>query len=97
MKREKDYTEAAYWYGLAAEGGDGPAANNLGQLYEQGFGVEKDPEKAAVWFFRSARTGYTEGIRNYIRILETGTGLPMDKEAAAYWRRQLDEQINGKG
>jgi hypothetical protein len=41
-----DYTEAARWYGRAADSGYGPAQTSLGALYEQGLGVPKDSVKA---------------------------------------------------
>ena len=41
-----DYTEAARWYGRAADSGYAPAQTSLGTLYERGLGVPKDGVKA---------------------------------------------------
>ena len=44
---EKDEAKAAALYEQAAFAGDGPAQNNLGQLYRDGRGVAQDLQQAA--------------------------------------------------
>ena len=38
---KEDYEQAFYWYKKAAEQGDADAQNNLGIMYERGYGVKK--------------------------------------------------------
>jgi hypothetical protein len=42
--------EAARWYRLAAEQGNGPAQFRLGEMYMNGRGVPKDDIQAYMWF-----------------------------------------------
>lgn len=41
----QDFSRAAYWYGKAAEGGNGAAQFYLGVYYMQGKGVEQNPQE----------------------------------------------------
>ena len=50
---EQDATEAARWYGKAAEQGYADAQINLGLMYQDGRGVVQDHDEAA-WLFRAA-------------------------------------------
>jgi uncharacterized protein len=40
---------AASWYRKAAEQGDARAQNNLGIMYDKGYGVRQDPVSAHMW------------------------------------------------
>src|ERR1041385_4414350 len=43
----KNQSMAAFWFQKAADLGNGTGANNLGFLYENGYGVPQDAAKAA--------------------------------------------------
>ena len=49
LGRAKDYKTAAKYYTLAAEKGHSQAQYFLGELYEDGKGVEKDLKEAFKW------------------------------------------------
>jgi FOG: TPR repeat, SEL1 subfamily len=44
------------WYSKAAELGDADAQNNMGYLYEKGYGVPKNYVKAEEWFQKALKT-----------------------------------------
>jgi uncharacterized protein len=56
------YTEAARFYQMAAERGDGQAQYNLGLAYARGEGVEQDLVKAHLYFnLAAARLNHPRG------------------------------------
>ena len=56
------YSEAARWFGLAADKGDPQAQYNLGLAYAQGQGVPQDNVTAHMWFnLAAARFPDTRG------------------------------------
>ena len=59
---EKEYGKAMEYYTLAAEKGDGIAANNLGVMFNDGKGVVQNKEKALVWYEQAMKNGNMEGI-----------------------------------
>ncbi|OAD21739.1 Sel1 domain-containing protein repeat-containing protein [Candidatus Thiomargarita nelsonii] len=50
---EQNDTQAIHWFRLAAEQGLAGAQATLGNLYEQGRGVEKDLEEAKRWYAKA--------------------------------------------
>ncbi len=50
---EQDYAMAAQLFEQAAEAGDISAAYYLGQMYEQGLGVELDINQAIKWYYKA--------------------------------------------
>ena len=64
---ELDYAAAALWFRKAADQGHPNARNNLGIMYDNGWGVPRDEDEAVTWFRRAARQGNTcaqESLRN---------------------------------
>ena len=53
----KDYTQAAHWYGKAAEQGRPQAQNELGNLFSSGRGVPRDVVMAKEWWRKAAAQG----------------------------------------
>ena len=47
---KKDYSSAMTWFRKAAERNNSAAENNIGWLYENGFGVKQDYAEAMNWF-----------------------------------------------
>ena len=78
-------------YEKAAQAGDGPAQNNVGQLYRDGRGVPQDLPQAVYWFSLSAAAGYIEGMKNLAHAYAAGEGVAPNEELAAYWQ-QLAQQ-----
>uniref|UniRef100_U9T883 HCP-like protein n=1 Tax=Rhizophagus irregularis (strain DAOM 181602 / DAOM 197198 / MUCL 43194) TaxID=747089 RepID=U9T883_RHIID len=61
---EIDKKKAFEFYTIAAEKNHDRAQNNLGNLYENGEGVEKDFNKAFYWFKKAAENGNEVAIYN---------------------------------
>ena len=55
---------ALYWYTTAAANGHVAAKNNIGYLYEHGYGVPKDYEEALKWYLRAAFLNNTKAQFN---------------------------------
>src|SRR5437868_13098425 len=49
-----DYGMALTWFRKAADQGNAAAENNVGWLYENGFGVTQDDAEALKWYHRVA-------------------------------------------
>ena len=74
----EDYATALELYTKAADLGNARGLNDLGWLYQKGFGVEQDYEKAADWFHKAVEMGETsEGQINYDKLIEEGK-IPAD-------------------
>jgi len=65
---KQDYGEAVRWTRLAAEADHPVAQNNMGYLYENGYGVPADIDTATGWFKLSAAQGYELAINALKRI-----------------------------
>ncbi|RGB30894.1 kinase-like domain-containing protein [Rhizophagus diaphanus] len=67
--------KAFEFYTIAAEKNHDRAQNNLGNLYENGEGVEKDFNKAFYWFKKAAENGNEVAIYNLGKCYELGIGV----------------------
>jgi len=61
----QDYGKAAEPFRQAAEQGNAQAQNDLGVMFENGFGVQRDLTEAFNWFTRSAEQGDASGQSNF--------------------------------
>lgn len=68
-----------------AEGGNPYAQNNLGIVYQKGFGVELDLEKAAYWFLRGAEGGSGMAMSNIGVAYLKGRGVEQNIPLAVEW------------
>ena len=71
------YTKALYWYKKAAEIGSSRAKCCIGQMYEEGEGVEQDYKQAVYWYEEAgkgaiAKGGDNEGKRNFFSPVSQG-------------------------
>ncbi|MBP9144942.1 MAG: SEL1-like repeat protein [Thermoanaerobaculia bacterium] len=71
-----------------AEGGDAEAANNVGEIYEQGVRGEPDLVQAAVWYRKAADGGSRRAQRNLAHCYESGSGVAKDAVQAIVWYRK---------
>ena len=55
--QQQDYASALTWYRRAAEQGNAAAANSIGWLYQNGWGVKQDYGEAADWYRKAANQG----------------------------------------
>ena len=88
----KDYEEAVYWLRKAADQGHEVAQNNLGYMYEKGYGIAKDYKKAVYWYRKAADQGYEVAQNNLGYMYEKGYGIAKDYEEAVYWYRKAADQ-----
>ncbi|MCZ6847493.1 MAG: redoxin family protein, partial [Alphaproteobacteria bacterium] len=99
---ESKISEAAKWYGRAAENGDADGQKAIGDLYAKGFWGKKNSAKAATWYRKAAEQGHA-GAKEALRKLgDKGQGGPRQaarsdaptefkKGQAAYKRRDYAE------
>ena len=71
-----------------AEGGDAEAANNVGEIYEQGVRGEPDLTQAAIWYRKAADGGSRRAQRNLAHCYESGSGVAADAVQAIVWYRK---------
>lgn len=71
-----------------AEGGDAEAANNVGEIYEQGVRGEPDLTQAAIWYRKAADGGSRRAQRNLAHCYESGSGVSRDAVQAIVWYRK---------
>lgn len=85
---KQDYVQAVYWYRKAADMGHPIAQNNLGQMYNKGWGVEQNGSMAFYWWTRAAEQGHALAISNLGACYEFGIGVAVDmQKAIEYYRK----------
>jgi len=89
---EKDLTEAAKWYRMAAEQGHVEAQCKLGYCYVQGSGVMQDYFEAAKWYRMAAEQGNIKAQYNLGTFYFNGYGMRMDRTEAVKWYRKAADQ-----
>ncbi len=85
---EKNYAEAAKWFGLAAEEDDPYSQNAYGECFENGWGVDKSPSMALLWYRSSSEQGFSAAMRNIGRAFMNGMGVKENPETAIEWYRK---------
>ncbi len=79
---EQDYAQALEWYSLGADAGFGSSINNIGVMYEKGWGVEPDFDAAGTWFERAAFHGDAMASYNLAWRYLDETLMEPDEETA---------------
>ena len=85
LQAEKRYEEALPWYERAAAQRLPVAINNLGALYNGGFGVPKDLNKALELYNQAADLGWAESMWNIANMYGAGQLGPKDPNLACVW------------
>ncbi|MGH9685768.1 MAG: tetratricopeptide repeat protein [Candidatus Acidiferrales bacterium] len=80
-----NYVEAKSWFEHGAEGGSADGFDDLGWLYEEGYGVNKDVDKAFSLFNEAAKRGSAEGTYRVGVSYFWGLGVQKDRSAACQW------------
>ena len=57
---DQNYADAIVWFTKAAQGGSAVAMYNLGECYQNGYGVNPDQAKAEEWYSLAAENGYKD-------------------------------------
>jgi hypothetical protein len=80
-----NYAEAAKWLHKAADQDFVPAMNNLGVLYQMGWGVDKNLEEAVRWYRTAAEKGEPKAQANLGLMYQDGSGVGADLVQAYKW------------
>ncbi|MDG1495043.1 MAG: tetratricopeptide repeat protein [Porticoccaceae bacterium] len=85
------------WLKLANEGA-AEAQNNVGYLYEQGFGVSQNYTEAMNWYRQAADQGLAEAQHNMGMLYYHGYGVAENQRTAAKWfkRAALQELVDSE-
>lgn len=87
---EEDYTQAIYYYTIAAEKGYSPAMNNLAHIYYNIKGFQDD-DKAFLWYNKGALEGYDHSINGLGMCYKYGVGTVVDLDTAIVWLNKAAE------
>ncbi|MEQ9641860.1 MAG: tetratricopeptide repeat protein [Alphaproteobacteria bacterium] len=79
---DQDMSEAAVWFGRAAEAGDANGQYHLARLHYAGKGVAQDKARAVELFGLSAEQSHVGATQALSLILENGDGVPADAKRA---------------
>ena len=78
----KSMKEAARWYRKAAEAGSSDAALALGQMLQDGDGIDVDPSEAMRWLTTAANAGSAEAQVTLALAYLSGNGVAQDQNEA---------------
>ena len=84
LKRGHYATAMRAWIKMANEG-VAEAQNNVGHLYEEGFGVAQDYSKAMSWYKQAAEQGLAEAQHNIGMLYYEGYGVKKNYREAVKW------------
>jgi TPR repeat protein len=91
-RKPPDYVNAAIWFRRAADLGHAPSRNDLGWLYQNGWGVPRDDAQAMSWYRLAAVDGYATAQVNLGWMYQKGRGVPLNYAEAARWYRLAANQ-----
>jgi TPR repeat protein len=89
----RDYSKALAWYQLAENQNYSPAYNNIGALYDGGFGEPRRIDIALGYYLKAAAEYDNDVALGNIGILLLygGGGVPLDKYKALEWLAKSGE------
>ncbi|MFI5023615.1 MAG: tetratricopeptide repeat protein [Alphaproteobacteria bacterium] len=87
-----DYATALRLWRPLAEQGNSYAQNNLGSIYDGGYGVAADYKEAVKWYRLSAEQGNSFGQYNLGTMYAEGRGVSRDYKEAAKWFQLAADQ-----
>ena len=92
----KDPALAARWFEQAAIQGNGYAEEKLGDLYEQGLGVEKNLKLAFDWRVKAANRGNLQVQVKLGKMYRDGAGVAKDAGKSLYWLQRAATEGNAE-
>jgi TPR repeat protein len=92
----KDEKAAAYWFEKAAIQGNVYAQKMLGDLYEDGIGVQKNPSLSADWRTKAANRGNTEAQLKLGKMYLDGDGVEKDEAKGEFWLNRAATEGNSE-
>lgn len=93
----KDYTNAEKFFRKAADQGDPEAQFCLGDMYNNGYGVEKDEQEAVALFRKSAEQRFAPSQINLGIMYSQGTGVEQDLVEAYMWLKIAGRAVDEEG
>jgi TPR repeat protein len=93
----QNYEGALPLYRQAADAGDGHAMNDIGWLYQAGYGVNQDYTEALRWYHKGADAGYPLSMTNIGELYQSGLGVKQDYAEAMRWFRKAAEAGDATG
>lgn len=88
--------QAAYWFEQAAAQGNEYAQMVLGDLYEEGIGVNKNLKLAADWREKAGKRGNVQAQLKLGRMYLAGAGVNKDLGKAEYWLKRAAIEGNNE-
>ena len=92
----QDYTQAFYWYQIAAEQGSAMAQNQLGLWYANGQGVQQNNKLAFDWTKKAAEQGVAGALSRLGNMYNEGNGVAQDDTQAVEWLQKAAKQGNAE-
>lgn len=90
-----DYKKSVYWFSKAVAQGDAHAQTALGEMYDEGKGVEKDHSEALRLYRLAALQGGVSAQIYLGRMYREGRGVEKDFQQAMFWLRKASVQSLG--
>jgi uncharacterized protein len=81
----KNLTQAAQYYGLAAQAGSQSGRVEYATALFLGRGIAQDLNEAGHWYLEAAKAGDKDMQFMVARMFETGQGRALDERLARYW------------
>ena len=88
--KPQDYKKSIYYYERSAEKGNMYAMNDLGYIYQHGYGTAVDYAKALRYYEQAAELGNPHALNNLGYVYENGLGVRQDfQKAIEYYNRAI--------
>ena len=94
---EVDYEKALQLIRRSIDLGSAYGMNNLGLMYQNGFGITKDLNEAVKWLRMSAEHGDPAGQLDLGGLYSSGKGVTQDYAEAMKWYRMAADQGRAEG
>ncbi|MBQ7680620.1 MAG: BspA family leucine-rich repeat surface protein [Oscillibacter sp.] len=89
--KPQDYAQSIYYYQQSADMGNMYAINDLGYIYQHGYGVAVDYARALQLYERAAEMGNPHALNNLGYMYENGLGVAQDfQRAMTYYQQAAD-------
>lgn len=88
----EDWNAARHWYRKAADRGHIVAQYALGQIYDEGHGIQANDAEAVYWYRKSAEGGFPDAQNALGVMYVDGTGVKRDLEQAVVWFKRAADQ-----
>jgi len=88
----KHYSTALRSWGPLANSGEPRAQNNMGIMYERGWGVTQSYTEAMSWYRRAADQALPEAQYNLGTLYHNGYGTEVNNSQAVFWFKKAADQ-----